>query len=361
MRRTLRILILSFDYGSGHFVSARALYQAFKENAFPVEHVDGVRNFRTLSEDLTSNAYLWMMRNSLGRLLWKFIYNVSERYADPLRKLMEGFVNTKLLNYLRKLSPDILISTHFLGSIYAKRLPNIKHIMVITDYKPHKLWISKYNHAYILPSEWSGRFVPEGRKLPLGIPLRKDFCRNWDRKALKRSMGIGDRFVVLINAGTYGIFTSEDVSWIIERFDPKHVHFVVVCGRNERLKSRLQVFGKHHTILGYTEDIARYMASSDVVVTKAGGLTVAEMLALGRIGIFYRSLYGQETGNEEFVIQNGAGMKARDRKQVVEHISELLTNERMKLEMEERASSLGKSCSTENIVKYVSHETLFNT
>jgi processive 1,2-diacylglycerol beta-glucosyltransferase len=52
------------------------------------------------------------------------------------------------------------------------------------------------------------------------------------------------------------------------------------------------------------------MAAADVVVTKSGGLTVSECLAVGRPVLVVRPTPGQEERNSDFLLENGAGLKA---------------------------------------------------
>jgi 1,2-diacylglycerol 3-beta-galactosyltransferase len=58
---------------------------------------------------------------------------------------------------------------------------------------------------------------------------------------------------------------------------------IFLCGRNERLARELQSarLPFPHLVLGYRDDIHRYMALADLFVGKAGPQSVSEALALG--------------------------------------------------------------------------------
>jgi processive 1,2-diacylglycerol beta-glucosyltransferase len=54
------------------------------------------------------------------------------------------------------------------------------------------------------------------------------------------------------------------------------------------------------------------MAAADVVVTKPGGLTVSECLALGKPMLLVAPIPGQEEHNAAFLVEEGAAWLAYD-------------------------------------------------
>jgi processive 1,2-diacylglycerol beta-glucosyltransferase len=86
---------------------------------------------------------------------------------------------------------------------------------------------------------------------------------------------------------------------------------VAVCGRNEGARSRLADLGvsaERLQVHGYLNGIERYLAAADVVVTKPGGLTTSEALALGRPLLLTRPIPGQEEGNVRTLTAAGAAV-----------------------------------------------------
>ena len=59
------------------------------------------------------------------------------------------------------------------------------------------------------------------------------------------------------------------------------------------------------------------MAAADLVITKAGGMTLAEAMAAEAPLLLYGSLPGQERRNERFASRAGIALVARDRRQLV--------------------------------------------
>jgi processive 1,2-diacylglycerol beta-glucosyltransferase len=62
------------------------------------------------------------------------------------------------------------------------------------------------------------------------------------------------------------------------------------------------------------------MAAADLLVTKGGGMTLAEALAAETPLLLYGSLPGQERRNERFASRAGIALVARDRR----HLATLL-------------------------------------
>ncbi|MDO8691709.1 MAG: glycosyltransferase, partial [Dehalococcoidia bacterium] len=86
---------------------------------------------------------------------------------------------------------------------------------------------------------------------------------------------------------------------------------VVVCGRNDRLRKKLAAMDLPGKVLGFVEDMARWMRACDVVVCKAGALTVAEATAPARRPlVIVDALPGQEKGNLRYVLESGIGVHA---------------------------------------------------
>jgi processive 1,2-diacylglycerol beta-glucosyltransferase len=94
---------------------------------------------------------------------------------------------------------------------------------------------------------------------------------------------------------------------------PARLQAVVVAGHDAPLAARLRVAtaGTRIRVLGYVEDVRTLMAAADLLVTKAGGMTLAEALAVELPLLLYGSLPGQERRNERFASRVGIALAAR--------------------------------------------------
>ena len=86
---------------------------------------------------------------------------------------------------------------------------------------------------------------------------------------------------------------------------------IIICGNNRKtyriLKSTYRRNANVH-ITGYTEHVADYMAASDVVFTKPGGLTSTEALVRNIPIVHTAPIPGCETKNREFFVSRGLSL-----------------------------------------------------
>src|SRR5439155_24536726 len=99
---------------------------------------------------------------------------------------------------------------------------------------------------------------------------------------------------------------------------------VVVCGRNEGLRARVAKLPARMPLraLGLVDNVAELMRSAEVLVTKAGGLTLAEAFCCGVPVVVHDVLPGQEAGNLEYVLARQAVEYAP----TATRLSQLVTN-----------------------------------
>src|SRR5450756_2623637 len=109
---------------------------------------------------------------------------------------------------------------------------------------------------------------------------------------------------------------------------------MALCGNNGDVQSqigRLAVTrSSRHSItaVGWTDQISTYMQAADVLVSKAGGVTLAEAAAVGVPLVIFQPLPGQETANTRFLTQHEAAYAAEDAEQLLRAADELMFTSR---------------------------------
>jgi processive 1,2-diacylglycerol beta-glucosyltransferase len=118
---------------------------------------------------------------------------------------------------------------------------------------------------------------------------------------------------------------------------------VVVCGHNDELRRELAVIDCRHPthIFGFVTNMQDLMAASDLVITKPGGLTTSEALALGRPIFVLHPIPGQEAANSDFLLESGAAAKANRVEDLPFRLEKLLGSTRLQ-EMTQNAARLGR-------------------
>ena len=146
------------------------------------------------------------------------------------------------------------------------------------------------------------------------------------------------------------------VAKILDQLDKVAEEFqtIVVTGRNEELRRDLAAQDRKHPthVLGFASNMHELMAISDLVITKPGGLTSSEALAMGRPLFILNPIPGQEAANSDFLLENGAAAKANCVEDLPFRLEKLLRSPRL-AEMPAPAKRLGKPAAAQDVCRRV--------
>jgi 1,2-diacylglycerol 3-beta-galactosyltransferase len=122
------------------------------------------------------------------------------------------------------------------------------------------------------------------------------------------------------------------------------VQIVVIAGGDGDLYGRLKRTDWHADVhlYNYVENMPTLMHAADIIVSKAGGLIVTESLACGRPLLMVDVTPGQEEGNAEYVVVNGAGLLAKTPAEALEHLFHWIQDPALLEKYQERAQTLGR-------------------
>ena len=109
---------------------------------------------------------------------------------------------------------------------------------------------------------------------------------------------------------------------------------------------------------GYVKDIRRLMAAADLLVTKAGGMTLAESMAADLPVLTYGSVPGQERRNELFAARAGIALVARSRRELGHLLDLALDTPGLLGELRERMRRLKRPDASHHIVATILAEDL---
>src|SRR5690606_15297049 len=134
------------------------------------------------------------------------------------------------------------------------------------------------------------------------------------RTEMRMQLGLEpDRPTVLVAAGGFGMMCADEAAQVLSDRLPQ-AQLLVVAGRNEELRERLvkvALTAPGRIIpFGFVDHMHELMAASAFAVTKSGGLTTSECLALGLPMVVFNPIPGQEERNALYLLENGAGLWA---------------------------------------------------
>lgn len=170
-----------------------------------------------------------------------------------------------------------------------------------------------------------------------------------------------DGAVILSSAGGFGVGRIDELMTSLLRIGhPAQV--VAICGRNEELRARLvRLAGGLAAdarvtlkVVGYTTEMDEYMAASDLVVGKPGGLTTSEAMARGLVFVVVSPIPGQEVRNSDHLLEEGAAIRCNNLPVIAYKIDRLLDDPRRLDAMRANALRLGRPRAAFDIVAKVS-------
>ena len=357
-----RILIFYSSFGSGHMSAAQALNEAFRrKQGVDVQVEDALVYGGGLFRASMTNWYRWVSQQAPH--LYKMLYEATDRdeLDDILRgNRLLGMVEHAFLSQLRslvkRLAPDAIVCTQQIPALVLQQLKregglNQRLYLVITDFMVHSSWIISGVDGYFLPNELTRRILiarglPQAILHVTGIPVRLEIAEPKSAEAMRVRCQLPSDgpLIALFGAG----IESRRVQHMIAQFVQSRTSgtLAVVAGRHPRLAKTLADLhdGSHMRLrkLGRIDYVDDLVAASDLVITKAGGLIVSEVLARGTPMIIIDPIPGQEEWNADFVVAAGAGIQLRMPESVPPAALEMLTQPERLAAMRAAARQIGR-------------------
>lgn len=293
-----------------------------------------------------------------------FFHLTDKLFDKPVwKKTLIPSVN-KVRVFLAEARPDIVVSVYptagLVCSILGKEL-RFRTATVITDFGAHSQWIQPLTDLYFVPTDDLKKFLvskgikPERIKVT-GIPLRKEFSIAHRTTSIRRRFNLSNKFTVLLMSGEYGI---GNIQKLCRRLINLPVQLIVICGNNKRLYRKVSELNKKNLLcLGFTDEVHNLMAISDILIGKAGGITVSEAMAMGLPLIIYRPIPGQEFFNVDYLVNEGAALYAHHKNDAVNRVRFLYEHPHRLKEMKQKAYEIGRPDATKQICRWLSANTI---
>ncbi len=363
-----RFLFATIAAGGGHVATARAMQQAL-ERGYPgrfellvsdyMKELGGleprVASFDTRHKAMWRDALRLPVSARIGQRLIDAFPHLTQRVQ---RRLLDAFARTAARD-LAANPYDLIISNHGLlttGFSVAKQRYGLMTPVLTFATETHNIsayWADPEAERILVPNEEVrrrlGRLgVPEGKLEVVGYPVQQAFLQAPDKAEARAALGLEDRFTVLVSLGGEGL--GGEGATLAETLADARWQVIVMCGRNERLKARLSALKRPNLqAQGFTEEMASFLAASDVVVGKAGPASVYEALAVGR-PVLVTSYAGlNEWGVVEFVAREGLGAYTPRLSEVLSELKRYAASPQALGEVAERCRGLNLAEQTERL------------
>ncbi|MDA8236022.1 MAG: glycosyltransferase [Clostridia bacterium] len=365
----MRALIFSVSIGAGHDLAARGVANEImcQNPGSEVEIVDTFEYINPILHKVVLGSYIETLK--FNPKVWGYLYEQAEN-GDRLfdfGQILNKLFSPKLANLVKKFAPDVILSTHafpcgMLSVLKQKNRVAIPVVGIITDFTIHPFWIHDHIDRYVIPS-WQLKYIlmemgfPEEKIWPLGLPIRRQFNEIMDKAVARTVFNLTDRPTVLVMGGGLGLGSMEDIVFHLGNSD-LDLQIVVVTGNNKKLRQELEHLQvvNQPVVLGYVDQMATLMQAADVIITKPGGLTTAEVLTSSLPMIIVSPIPGQEERNTDFLLNNGVALKARHTSELVILLKQLLNNPLRITQMQEMARHLSHPHAAREIVARMKDE-----
>jgi 1,2-diacylglycerol 3-beta-galactosyltransferase len=360
MTASKRILILVADLGFGHRAAAKAISAALSEVYGDAAHID--------------------MANPMGSdLAPSFLRDTPEDYDRFVRELPELYQLTyqvsgtpmvssiyesafvllllpAMIAEIDRFKPDVIVVTQEnflapLSAVMALRSQKIPVITIITDLTSlHRMWFNDVSTLTIVPTQVAHDLavlngLPKQKVRTIGIPVSTTIANETRPPSeLREALGWQRDITTLLFVGSKRTRQIADVLRVLNH-SALPLQLCIVAGGDDELYPVLRATDWHHPahVYNFVDNMPMMLHAADAIVCKAGGLIVSEALACGLPILLTDVIEGQETGNAEYVVENGAGVRVNEPAEALETVYHWLMDDRKQLrEFAKQSTRLGR-------------------
>ncbi len=345
-----------------------AAIAAEQDRPIEIHHLDVMELVGSFFKKAYADGYIRLVDKHPQ--LWAYFYRRTDcaNWDSTLNRFIQGverFNARKLKTWLRRLDPDHVVCTHFLPAQFLSKMLdkgswNKPVWVVITDFDCHGLWLMPHMTGYFTANAEVGwrlrlRGLRAERLEISGIPIMPQFARSYDRTECARAIGLDpQRTTLLMMAGGAGLAGLDVLAARLLDL-PGDFQIIALAGRNAAMLTKLKQLEERATgrlvAHGFTTTIERLMACSDLAITKPGGLTTSECLAMGLPMVVTSPIPGQEERNADHLLENGCAVKAYDDATLAYKVHTLLGDPPRLARMRDRAAALGRPGAARRIIE----------
>jgi 1,2-diacylglycerol 3-beta-galactosyltransferase len=366
-----RFLFLFSDTGGGHRASSQAVKDEMGRlygSAAAVEMVDIFTEMERWPFDRFPAWYPICV--GLNGIPWGVGFHLSDgsHLVRTMSKLVWPYARNPLCDLLRQHPADAIVSFHPIPN-YALSLGLRRMgwkvplgIVAVDLVTVHAGWFVPGADTYLVPTHaakaramrWS---ITESRIRVTGMPTRRRFLTSMELSKNRARAQLNlpqDRSVVLIVGGGEGMGPLGQVVRLLARRRPE-AHIVVITGHNRALYQEL-AHSDHPIpvqVEGFVGNMEIWMRAADILVTKAGPNSLAEAFLAGLPLVLYAALPGQEEGNVDHVVGNGAGIWAPLPRIAARAVLQLLNDPEKRTAMAKKSQALARPFATEQIAREI--------
>ena len=307
----MKVWILSSKFGQGHWSAAIALKERYENQGHEVLVEDVIKVIHPKSYKFIYSFFKQVITRS--STLYNFVNHFGRDPKFELRK------SKKLKRRYEITNPDLILCT-WSGAARILGEVETELVVYITDFGVHPGWIAKGVSQYIVADKTvKDKLITYG--VPdyiieiLGIPVKSKFT--------KRAVNQISPKKILIMGGGLGI-----CPWVDE---PLHalahyndIDITIITGNNKHLFKKLKRKYPNINVVGFTEDMDKYLKEASIVISKPGGVSLAESIAVGVPFVAIYPSFEHELENASYIETHHCGAVVRKGESITDTVLETM-------------------------------------
>lgn len=332
------ILILTAGFGDGHNTAAHSTAEALRA-IVPGESVEVCD---LIAEALPRTAGVLQRLYQLAIVnwpsAWRLVFGLLD-YARvrPAPNVWQRKIGTALATKIRASQPRLIVSTYPLypglvrwAGATGCHTPPVATI--ITDsISVHDLWVEPPSDLFCVADEETAEIVhklgvPREKVQVTGFPVSPRFAEPMETEAARAKR---QRVLYLPSTSLSQVRETLDA---LRHLVDAGVEMTLVTGRHQtRLEPVTKPFASAFpegrvTIVGWTDRIPALLRTHDLVICKAGGAILHEVLAACCPAVIDYVVPGQEEGNAQYLVTHGCALRSATAAGTAEGVQRLLAD-----------------------------------
>ncbi len=198
--------------------------------------------------------------------------------------------------------------------------------------------------------------IPEDKILVTGFPVNPEFAKNIDRNKILTELGFVPENLTFLFV--LGLGNLKNFLWMIDYLNekrPDKFQILIITGKYKELYNILskKSYKVPTKVIGWTDKMADFIKSSDLVISKGGGAIVAETLSAGKPVFIPIFTPGQERGNAKFLLNHNFGFVESKINKIKEKLDILIEKPEILYEMQSNISKHSMPSSSKKIAEFI--------
>lgn len=351
-----KILVLYGSVGLGHKVVAENIAAALRLHPeLEIEMLDVLKLYEGALTRTSARIYEWIIKHIPG--LWGFFYTnkVFLRLTLPLRLPLASLKAEKLKHYLLRIKPDLVLTTHptptaLMSHFKKQQVFTGPLVATFSDFHFQPYWVYPRVDRYLVMTPEQKEEVMKlgfsGKRIIItGLPADLEFAREVAAREVFQEFKISrTKPLVLVMGGSRGWGVSlKDIAVLLE--SPFDMEIAVITGINPELEQKLRELAKIYPALKVfgnlpNSTVSKFFAIAKILVTKPGGLTIAQALLRTLPMVLVNPLPAMEERNADYLTKRGVAVRARTPKELMAWVERLLTDRKFYQKIKEQMKTL---------------------